>query len=133
MDGKLRLLIDVGRQSFPGPQTRYDEAPKGSYGYSSIVPSEWEALSGRQTWSAERTLKVWRVLTRSRFQPAIAALSSFAWKSRETGFRLPFWATFLWISVTVLQMETVVSETPIAGVPAKLTQSAVRLPLAPTG
>ena len=94
-DGKLCLLIDVDSRSLPGLQTRYDEAPKESYGYSSTVPSEWEVLSGRQAWLAERTLKVWRILTRSRFQPTIAVLSSFAWMSREAKFRLPFWTTFL--------------------------------------
>jgi hypothetical protein len=50
----------------------------------------------------ELTLKTRRILMRSDFQVAIASLSFFACKSRETIFRLPFLTTPLWISANLL-------------------------------
>jgi hypothetical protein len=52
----------------------------------------------------ERTLKTWRTLRRSRFQPAILSLSPFAMMNRENAFRLLCLPTFLSISATVLRL-----------------------------
>ena len=50
--------------------------------------SVWkETISGNQVKPTERTLKTWRILSRSDFQAEIASWSSFAWKSLETAFR----------------------------------------------
>jgi len=53
---------------------------------------------------AERTLNTWRILLRSNFQVAIVSLSFFAWKCRETTFRLPRSTMLLRISATALRL-----------------------------
>jgi len=55
----------------------------------------------------EHTLKTLRILFRSNFQEAIVSLSFFAWKRRDTVFRLLCLMAILWILATVLQLRTV--------------------------
>jgi len=54
----------------------------------------------------EPTLKVWRTLLRTDFQPVIVSLSLFTWRSREAPLRLPSLTIFRWISATVLHPKT---------------------------
>ena len=71
----------------------------GIYGQLGLKGNSWR-WSSKMT---ERTLKTWRILPSSNFQPAIVSLSFFARRSRETTFRLLCLLTFLWISPTVLR------------------------------
>ena len=61
------------------------------------------------TEGIERTLKTWRILTRSCFQPAILSLLLFERINRVAAFRLPCLTTFLWISATVLRLRVSLS------------------------
>ena len=60
-------------------------------------------LSNNHTKPTGRTLKTWRILTRSDLQAAILSLSFFAWRCRKIIFRLPCLIIFPWISATALR------------------------------
>ena len=56
-------------------------------------------------YAIERTLKTSRILVRSDFQAVIFSLSFFAWRCRETTFRLPCLTIPVWIAATALRSE----------------------------
>ena len=70
-----------------------------------IESSVWtREVSNDNIEVTEPTLKISRALPRSDLQVAIASLSSFARRSRETALRLPNLTMFLWIWTTDLRL-----------------------------
>ena len=102
MSRESHLLVEVGGRRIPDLPGHHDEYPKESCGCELTVPSKKEALSDRSTRLTGRTLKIRRILSRSRPQAAIICLSSFAWKEgrAELGLTISFW-----IVATVLELK----------------------------
>ena len=71
VDEKQCLQIDLGRWCLLGLPAHLDGYPKVTCGYRSKTPPEMKDLSDRQEGPTGLTLKIWRILSKSRPQATI--------------------------------------------------------------